>query len=65
MNKIVVFLVTLLVGLVVTVNTVISEGFTPSGIRNWIVDSLFVSAVVGFALVKYLQHKDIWPKSRR
>ncbi len=57
-----VFLGTLVVGLIVTSNDVLKDGFTAYAIRNWIVDSLMVAAIVGFGVVKYLQHKGKWQK---
>lgn len=58
-----VFLGTLVAGFVVTSNTVISDGFTGFAIRNWVMDSLLVAAILGFGVVKYLQHKGKWQKN--
>lgn len=55
MKKIQIFLLTVAFGALVTSQQVLSNGFTEATIRGWILDSLFVAALVGFVVVKYLK----------
>lgn len=57
MKKVGVFLVTLVIGLVVTVKTAITANFTAESIHEWILNGLTVAAILGFLAVKYLKSK--------
>lgn len=51
-----IFLATILFGLLVTFNS------GKAGFATWILDALLVSAITGFIVVKYLQHKGKLPR---
>lgn len=57
MKKVCLFLVTLVIGLVVTVKTAITANFTPESIHEWILNGLTVAAILGFIAVKYFKSK--------
>jgi len=65
MSKLLVFLGTLITGLIITCGPVMRDGFTTLSVREWVMDGLLVAAVLGFALTKFLEFKGIWEKPNR
>lgn len=58
------FLASMLIGAITTSGTVISSGFTPVNIRDWVINGLFVAAIAGFLGVKIFPVDDS-PKRKR
>ncbi len=56
-KKIPLFLLTLVIGLAVTIKPAITTNFSSEGIHEWILNGLLVSAVIGLIAVKYLKSK--------
>lgn len=57
MKKLHLFILTLVIGATVTINSAISANFSSDGIQAWILDALLVAALIGFIAVKYLKSK--------
>ncbi|MCL1886445.1 MAG: hypothetical protein FWG01_00690 [Betaproteobacteria bacterium] len=57
MKKLHLFLLTLVIGATVTINSVISTNFSEDGIHAWVLDTLLVAALIGFVATKYLKSK--------
>ena len=57
LRKLHVFLVTLLLGGAIMSYQLFESNFSSDGIREWVLISLFVAAIIGFIAVKWLKHK--------
>lgn len=56
-KKIYLFLITLAIGLAVTIKPAITNNFSVESLHEWILNGLLVAAVIGFIAVKYLKSK--------
>ncbi|MBS1170919.1 MAG: hypothetical protein H6R01_1837 [Burkholderiaceae bacterium] len=61
--KMKVFLASLAIGALVTSGNIISSGFTAENIREWLINGLFVTAIVGFIGTKFFS--DDQPTKRK
>jgi uncharacterized membrane protein len=56
-KKLHVFLVTLVIGLAVTIKPAIVGNFSNDSLHEWILNGLLVAAILGFVAIKYLKYK--------
>ena len=58
-KKLHLFLLTLAIGGLLNINTLISENFSQESIHEWALNSLLIAAIIGFIAVKWLNSKDM------
>lgn len=56
-KKLPLFILSLVIGLTVTIKPAITSNFSTESIHEWILNGLLVSAILGLVAVKYLKSK--------